>query len=269
MILLSKIIKPVNDNDTAQRVKQIGVRNLFVAARTADSRDNSDYESSAEASDAANVVEGELERAKSEAEDIIRQAEQQAAAIREAIGQERIQATEEIERLKQQAMAEGFEEGYQAGQSEGLESYRHSIKEAYAIVESAKDDYHRTIEEAQPTIIKLAAALCEKIVAKRLEEDESLWQSLILQVMEEVREFEEVSIYVHPKWYEQTLRQKNELASILSGEGLIHVYPDLNLTDNGCVLETKFGRIDASMDSQLQQLKQKLLEKLKEADDGR
>lgn len=79
-----------------------------------------------------------------------------------------------------------------------------------------------------------------------------------------MREQSEVKVYVHPFYYEMLVQQKDELRAVFNQPTDIFIYPDEQLTENGCVIETPFGRIDASVDTQLQQIKQQLLERLEE-----
>jgi flagellar assembly protein FliH len=204
----------------------------------------------------------EIQQAEKKADQIVAEAEKEAQSIRDQLKNDQDEAFQEMERLKQEAK----EEGYAQGQVEGLESYTNLIDHARVIVKQSEQEYEKTIDAAQPVILELAAALTQRMMNKKLSEDPDMWSSILEQVMTEVREHENVRIYVHPNWYERTSQQKEELEQLLSHTENLFIYPDAGLMKNGCVIESKYGRIDATVDRQLNELKTMLLEKLKEGE---
>jgi flagellar assembly protein FliH len=74
----------------------------------------------------------------------------------------------------------------------------------------------------------------------------------------EVKREEDIRLFVSPMHYHATVDLTNELSKVTNTD--IVVYPDESKGENGCIIETKYGQIDASLDSQLDELKEKLLE---------
>ncbi|WP_158211772.1 flagellar assembly protein FliH [Alkalihalobacterium alkalinitrilicum] len=209
-----------------------------------------------------------IEQAEQQAQLIIQQAENAANQGRDEIELERQHVYNELEQLKEQTRQQGYEDGFQQGLEAGELQYRETIEQAIQIIEASKKDYHEVIEQAQPTIIDLAFTISQKIIGNAVRNEEEAWLTLVKEAILEVRDQDEVKVYVHPDWYERTLYHKSELLSLLSHTEQLFIYPDLQLQENGCVIETSYGRIDASMDSQLTELKHLLHEKLKEGKHG-
>lgn len=259
MILLSKVIKSIfakpNDSNKKQiQVKQISTQNLI------------------------SQVEPEHELVETNtltSQDIINEAHSEAAKIHE-------EARNEYEQLKQrmsmeleehQKLAEeicvnaeknGYNEGFQQGLEEGEKQFANFIEQAKSIVNASRQDYLQKLEDSEPVIIDLAMKVANKIVSRTLSDNEQAWMSVVKDVLKEVREQELVKLYVHPNWFEKVLTYKTELQLLLPNSEDLLIYPDEILEENGCIIETKFGRIDASIDSQLTEIKYALLEKLKE-----
>ncbi|MCL7746466.1 flagellar assembly protein FliH [Halalkalibacter alkaliphilus] len=269
---MSKIIKS-HLNSTERKSKKITIRNLFEEGLFQNHNDmlNSQQDTCKveEDRETLNRLRLEIQEAEEKAGRIILEAEDQAKVIRETIRMEQEQATLEIEQLKQTAEEQGYKDGYEKGQAEGFSSYSNLIDQAQHIINQSEQEYEKTIESAQPVIVELAAALAQRMVNQKLTEDPDMWADLLTQVMTEVREHENVRIYVHPDWFERTNQQKEELEQLLSHTERLFIYPDAGLMKNGCVIESKYGRIDATVDKQLSELKLQLLEKLKEGDDER
>ncbi|UTR15100.1 flagellar assembly protein FliH [Salipaludibacillus sp. LMS25] len=176
-------------------------------------------------------------------------------------------AFEEKKRIQfSQAEDEGFTKGYEAGVQEGQKSIQKDVQEAKHIVQLAKHDYEQKLDEASGEILELAMKVAEKIVSQTLETTSNAWISLVKEAITEVREQEEVKLYVAPAWYETTLSHKKELEGIALHTRELLIFPDDSLPTNGCVIETPFGQLEASADSQLREIKRLLSENLKKGD---
>ncbi len=263
-ISLSKIIKSTYTVDRGIKPRTIKIRPLV-------QEDIQDFEQWEEADDISNVVETvqqkaeeELAQARTYAEQLRAQAEEETRKIQEELELERQTAQAEIEHALAAAREEGYAVGFEQGQQDGRQSYDKLITQAKEMIEVSEREFERTIDTAEPIIIELASALAQRVVGKAITEDESIWASMLTQVMSEVREHEHVKLYVHPDAYTQTVDQKEELEQLLSHTEKLFIYPDAGLIQNGCIVESKYGRIDATIDRQLQELKKQLLAKLEE-----
>lgn len=268
-ILLSKIIKSGYSKQRASEAKTISIIKKFQNEELVGNDDNSNAvvveEQQRNKETAATVeLEQKIEEKKLEAEAIIKKAQEEAEKIQRQIHEQLQNAEQEQMQLFEQAKQSGFDEGYSQGQKEGLQSYNEFIEQAKNIVSMSEVQFNQQIEEAEPLIVELGVALANRIIGTELSEDHEKWNSMLRQVMGEVREHEHIKIYVHPDWYELTVQQKDELEQLLSHCEHLYIYPDAGLMKHGCVIETKHGRIDASVDRQLNELKAQLLAKLKE-----
>lgn len=261
MILLSKVIKSPFAITTKEQVKTIEIKPIFQQDFHSDIFPESENESEIEEKI---DIESIVAEAKQEAERIVQQALDEAAAIRQEIEQKKTEALDEIVLLKEQAKQEGYEEGFHQGKLEAFAQYESIIDEAQKIVDLSKQDYLNTIEKSEPVIIDLAMAVSKKIIGDTINENADAWNIVLKKVIEEVREHEEVKIYVHPNWYERTLAQKEELQNLLHQSQELYIYPSASQDEHICIVETPLGRLDASIDSQLEEVKIQLHEKLRE-----
>jgi flagellar assembly protein FliH len=261
MILLSKIIKS-NFANTPRQGRVIIPHQLAVS-----------FHHGKKSAD-KNVTE--FPAVQHQAQKIIADAEQQANAIiqnaRLELQQIQIQIEEdqnrwqyEKEQLIQLAKEEGYQTGYQQGKEEAYQKYQSLIQEAQKIVDAAKKDYEDHIHSSESTILMIAMKVAERIIGTKLQENNELFGSLVKRAIKEIREHSDIVIRTHPKFYDVVLSQKKEILSLLQKEKDIYVIPDDELEENSCIIDSSFGRIDASVDSQLSEIKEKLLELLGEA----
>lgn len=253
MILLSNVIKAPFTKTDPNNKKMIEVKNYFLKQTDApvpnDEREN---------------VQKMIEQAKREAQLIQKEAEQYYHSVKQQILQEQEHWQMEKQQLIAAAQQEGYEAGFAQGKEEALHRYQELINEAKRIVETANGQFYEQIEAANETILLIGLKVAERILGEKLAENGEHFLSLVKRAMKEVREQSEVKIYVHPLYYEMLVQQKDELKAVFNQPTDIFIYPDEQLQENGCMIETPFGRIDASVDTQLQQIKQQLLERLEE-----
>lgn len=270
-MLLSRVIKSHNTIPASEQSKTISIKKLFQEDGPAVEESEADNEliKQRSAAELEKEMEQKLSQAESKARQTVAEADDYAEQVRSQIEAERQQAEQQLQEAFEEARQQGYNAGFSEGQEAGRQTYDGFITEAQEIIASSQADYARTIESAEPVMIDLAVALAQRILGKKLEEDHENWAALLKQVMLEVREHEHVKIYVHPHWYTLTLQQKAELEQLLSHTEQLYIYPDSGLPENGCVVESKYGRIDATLDRQLEQLKVQLLEKWKEGPDER
>lgn len=203
-----------------------------------------------------------IEDAKLKASQLLEEARNQAEEIRQQIQIEKENWKTECEKLKEEAFKQGYQEGYSQGERTGFESVKEQIELAKSVVDTAKNDYRAKIESSEQTILLIAMKAAEKIINREIENDPSYMKNVVKKVLKEARDYREIQIIVHPSHYSFIVSQKDELLSLFPREIELYIYPDDQVTQNSCIIETEGGRIDASIDSQLEMLKQTLLEKI-------
>ncbi|NNU86014.1 flagellar assembly protein FliH [Geobacillus sp. MR] len=249
MILLSNVIKaPAVTARTGK--KTIAVQRYVLDAPSSAADRQQEWEA--------------IAAAKEEVAELRRQAEQYYAAVCEQLAQEQEQWRHEKERLMQEARTQGYEDGYAAGRDEALSEHREWIEQARRVAERANDEFYARLESATDMMLEVALKAAERIIGVTLENDRNAFLPLVRQVLQEVRRQTEVIVYVHPHCYEAVIGQQELLKSVFPHHVELFVYPDDALPEYGCLVETPFGRIDASVDTQLEQLREALYRRLKE-----
>jgi flagellar assembly protein FliH len=217
--------------------------------------------------------ETKIQRLKKEAAELLQEAESEAVRLKGEAEkflheqQERLAAEEQEWRHKMQQefemmQQEGYETGFQNGLNQGLENWQDKLNEVNQFIEKTKQDYYQVLSEAEPQMILLAMKAAEKIIGKKLEESPETWVSIVKQLVKEAREFEEVKLYVPIGWFDLTVRHREELKNMLQSTASLFIYPDETLQENGAVIEFPFGKIDATLDVQLKEIREKLLEQI-------
>jgi flagellar assembly protein FliH len=259
MILLSKIIKSQWAGVIYDEQKVISIR-MLESLKTEIPLPDINLQTAAEQKELLN-------QAYSQAANIVKEAELQAEAIHAQIVQARSAWEQEKARVVEAAKNEGFIQGVNEGKLQGYQECRDHILFAQEVIHHAKQDYEAQVAAAEKTILSIGINAAEKIIGEKLTESEDCFLAIVKRALKEARDSREVQLHVHPCHYQFLLSRKDELSVLFPRETNIYIYPDDELSESSCLIESANGRIDASIDSQLEELKRKLLEMLESEDE--
>ncbi|WML43700.1 flagellar assembly protein FliH [Neobacillus sp. PS3-40] len=249
---MSRLIKSQWANPTSENQKVISIKMLHLNTEN-ESAPIDHYDSKKEEM---------LTKAKQEAELLVQNALLQAQSIREQIALEREAWDHEKKEIAEEAKRDGYAKGLIEGKDQGYQEYQDSLSFAKEVVTTSRKDYQQQIVSAEKTILRLGMKVAEQIIGLKLVESETTFLSIVKRALKEAREYKEVQLHMNPVHYGFVLSQKEELLAIFPREVDIYIYPDEDLSKETCIIESSSGRIDASIDSQLEEIKRKLLELL-------
>lgn len=258
MILLSRIIKYGSVNHLNTTAKEIKLKNVIVPVVT------DDGESVPINYFAEEQVEAIIEQTNVEAKAIIEAARFEKDHLEKQIQLEKAEWETEKHVWMQSAYQEGFDAGQVEGRESGFSEYIQLIDEAKNVIDQAKQSFMSHIDNAETVILELAISAAEKIIHSTLNEEPDKYIPLVKNALKEARDFKEVQIHVHPAKYEELIDAEEELQAIFPHEVQCYIYPDADLDEHACFIESENGRIDASVDTQLSEIKKALVELLGE-----
>lgn len=206
------------------------------------------------------AIEEKLAAAKRELELVKQETSKLKENAKASIQEEKESWINEKQRLVEEAKNEGYQAGFEQGKSESLHVYHETINNANRIVDLVKVDYQVTLEKTEEVIVQIAMHTAEKIINQQLQENPEQFVHIVKTALKEIKDQTVISIYLHPANYENVLQQKAELKRILEQETKLSLYIDEELKENSCIIEHPFGRIDASIDTQLEKIREALEE---------
>ncbi|MBM7644356.1 flagellar assembly protein FliH [Scopulibacillus daqui] len=166
---------------------------------------------------------------------------------------------EKCEAAYQEQRQKGYNDGLLEGKKEGQALYKEKINQANQLISDAEEAYGEYLSKAEPEIMRIALRIAESIINTTLEEEPERWMPLIKKAVAKVKEQKSITITVPPERFKLVLDHQKELSSLVCGANL-QVFADEQLDSHECHIETPFGKIDASIDSQLKVMKQTLSE---------
>ncbi|KQL19114.1 flagellar assembly protein FliH [Cytobacillus solani] len=255
MILLSRLIKGTGWAPPVQSEKKIISIKVFDPLNQ---REEPEFTSI----DTEKLIQTMLHEAEMQAESIVSHAQHEAENLRKQIEDERIAFEIEKAEIAELARNTGFTQGLEEGRRQGYHEFHEIIQSAKDVVESAKRDYRMHVDSSEKTILELGLKVAGKILGKTLKDKEEEFLSVVKRALKEARDNKEVQLHVHPVQYDFLLANKEEIMALFPKDIDFYIYPNDDLSETSCLIESENGRIDASIDSQLEEIKQKLIELL-------
>jgi len=163
------------------------------------------------------------------------------------------------EEVRQSAFEEGFEQGLEAAKQEMENKWKSDINEAASILADAHRTREQIIQDSEPYIVDLTCAIAEKIIGKQLELQPELVVEMIQRSLSRRREQGEITLCVAPSQLVFIQAAREELMAAIDSQAELVIIPDTSVKDFGCVIRSKFGSIDARIDTQLSEIKRELL----------
>ncbi|WP_051359324.1 flagellar assembly protein FliH [Paucisalibacillus globulus] len=195
-----------------------------------------------------------LQEAKEELELVKKQQELLLTETRNQIKLEKDNWEEEKKQWIEEAKKEGFQVGFAKGEKESKDQFHQLIQQANSIIAASKIDYQSTIEKSEEAILLLAVQVAERIMKLELERQPEVFVPIVKDAILSIKDQRGLSIYLHPDNYEFVLSQKNELERVLESKAELSIFVNESLETGSCVIEYPFGKIDASIDTQLNQI---------------
>ncbi|HXG51840.1 MAG TPA: FliH/SctL family protein [candidate division Zixibacteria bacterium] len=166
-------------------------------------------------------------------------------------------AESDAERLRTQAWEEAAAKGREEGRRELLPSLIAFGDAAQALIVFEE----RLIARYAPQMVHLALEIAEKIIGKTATEDPGLVASVLERAKREVAEAKQIRIWLNPADYEVLSETRPDLVRFGDGTSrTIEVVASEDISRGGCRLETELGIVDATLPTQIAEVRRQLLD---------
>jgi flagellar assembly protein FliH len=184
----------------------------------------------------------------------IKEVQEQAEAILR-------KAREEKEAIEMEAYTKGLEQGQTQGQMMALKKIEPLMATLSRGIDELKRIRQQIIEKHQDQVMEILFLIAEKIIHRQIQLSPEIVLDTVKEAAKHLTETDEIRLRLHPSDFEYLRDIERLLSKHLSGNMEIHFVEDATLDRGGIVIDTEFGEIDASIRSQIDHMKEVLLEK--------
>jgi flagellar assembly protein FliH len=184
-----------------------------------------------------------------------------------AVGKEDEKVIEQqvAERLKklseetyQKAFSEGHAKGFEQGKNEALESVMAETRERFermdALIQSMESAKSELLDANREFLMNVVYRIAKAVVLKEISADKDYLLRLARELIEKCGLRDQLTLKIHPDDAEALEKLKEGLIQSFSSLKNLSIELSDHVASGGCVLETEWGAIDASLETQLSQI---------------
>ena len=153
---------------------------------------------------------------------------------------------------------EAYEKGFAQGEKDGLELGQRRIetiltqfKEILTEIERQRKDLYKAFERE---MLLLVLDIGKKVIRHELKLDEGIILATLQEAIQYVVDRRKLVVHLNPVDYQYLLAHPEGLSLPLDEAGAVKVVEDHSITRGGCFLETSFGEVDATVESQFNEI---------------
>lgn len=157
--------------------------------------------------------------------------------------------------LEREAFAKGYEQGERAGAEAGAKRAEAMLRRLAQTLDELADLRRTMIRQTERQMVQLALAMAKRIVRREVVLDGELTLTMARVALERLGDSTSVTIRLSPEDFESTVRRHDQLRA----GSRVTVVADPGVSRGGCLVESDFGYVDASVDAQFQELARAML----------
>lgn len=167
------------------------------------------------------------------------------------------EAEAQANEIRKQARRQGAAEGREAGKRELLPCLVALADAGQSLIVFEE----RLISRYAPHIVQLALDIAGKVIGHAVEDGGQTAASILERAKNEVADAKQMRIYLHPDDLQMLAEMRPDLMKIESGGGrTIEIVGAPEIGRGGCRLETESGIVDATIPTQLDEIRRQLLD---------
>jgi flagellar assembly protein FliH len=165
-----------------------------------------------------------------------------------------IQQQERLAALEREAFTKGYAQGERAGLEAGGKRAEAMLRRVAQTLEELGNLRKTLMQQSERQMVQLALTLARRVVQREIRLDPELIAAMAHVAIKKLGISNPSTIRLHPDDYTVVARDGERWAG-----SNVSVVPDPSIARGGCMVESDFGNIDASLDRQFDEMARALL----------
>jgi len=158
---------------------------------------------------------------------------------------------------EQAAHENGRREGERALSEQLMHQRNETIEMQRGILESLQRTLPQIVREAETSMIEIALEVAKKIVAD-MPVDAAMVEATVREALRQVEDTAEIIIQLHPDDLALLRQHQSPILTGTPEAGQLRFTQSPDVSHGGCIVQTRFGMIDARRETKIEQLRQSL-----------
>jgi flagellar assembly protein FliH len=167
--------------------------------------------------------------------------------------------------IEKEAYEKGFAQGEKSGVELGqkrLEAVIDQLKKLVKEIGRQRERLHKTFEKE---MLDLVLSVARKVVHREVEQNQEVILSTLRESLRSLVDQRKVIVHLNPVDYQHILTPSESSQAILDETEGLKLIKDPSIARGGCYLETSFGDIDATIESQFERIVSSVWERFEQA----
>ncbi|WP_022852299.1 FliH/SctL family protein [Thermodesulfatator atlanticus] len=164
------------------------------------------------------------------------------------------EVSQRIALIEQEAYEKGFAQGQKDGEALAKKQYETLTTRVSALLKNLEKTIEEHVLSLEPQLILLVKTIVSQIVQREVALNAEVVKASLREALLHVVEQTRVKIHLHPDDMEFLDDILNELRGEISKLKDFEIVPDANLQRGGCLLETDFGLVDATLERRFRKI---------------
>lgn len=166
-------------------------------------------------------------------------------------------AARDAEQSRQEARRQGAEQGRADSKDDILPALVAFADAGQSLIVFEE----QLIARCTPQIVRLALEIAEKVIGKAVAEDRAIIDSVLERAERQVIEARQIRVRLHPADFKFLAETRPDIIRRGENDGrVIEILPSEEISRGGCRLETEIGVVDATIPTQLEEIRRQLLD---------
>ena len=200
--------------------------------------------SSTESSGESEVLETKKEKCRKILLEAKRQADAMKAEAEEVLAAARAKASE----IESRAYSQGYEQGQKDGEELGRKQFTVGLQQLESVIEELKKQSVNLAPKYEAQMLQMCLIVAGRLVEKEIDSDKELISRVLRSSLAKAVDGSSITVHMHPRDMESLSEAFLEELSTPGGN-TIKVRANATVKRGGCLVETEFGLIDASLES--------------------
>lgn len=166
--------------------------------------------------------------------------------------------------------AKDVEAAYARGRQEGLESAANNLETAAQAFAAAAEEISRVRESVAKRsgkdMLRLVMAISEQVIRREMAADPKIVLSIIENALQSSVRTDQYRIRINPADLEAVTQNKPLFLASISGLKNLSIEADPEISPGGCRVDSDLGDVDATIETQLETIRQSLSEAISGAE---
>ena len=164
------------------------------------------------------------------------------------------------EEIRRNAYEEGFSEGRNAGFTAGKAEADAIVERMQSLLAEIERIWQHLTETYEKQIVQLVCRVSEKVVMGQAAGDHEMVQRSIIDAFRMIPEPVEVTLEINPEDVEFIETAKEDFFKQVKELKHMALIPDPSVSPGGCRLKTRFGEVDATIESRLDSIQRTIMD---------